>query len=148
MIGIRRNESGTMTDFTVIGKFRNARNVRTLITAIREKGKSCYDFTEKPADPDNPNAPFEDQMVTLEGHPDFLNDSVHRYHYERDLEGLRSADTVILLLPAGTSAHIEAGIAFGLGKKLILIGKPEKPETLYFIFDQFYDTVEEFLENV
>lgn len=51
---------------------------------------------------------------------------------------------MILLLPAGTSAHIEAGIAFGLGKKLILIGKPEKPETLYFIFDEYYGTIESF----
>ncbi len=137
-----------MTDYTVIGKFRNSRNVRALITAIRNQGKTCYDFTAKPADPDNPYAPFDDQMVTLESHPDFLNDSVHRFHYERDLDGLKNADTVILLLPAGTSAHIEAGIAFGLGKKLILIGKPEKPETLYFIFDEYHDTVEAFLENV
>ena len=136
-----------MTDYTVIGKFRNARNVRALITAIRNRGKSCYDFTAKPADPDHPNAPFEEQMVTLESHPNFLNDAVHRYHYERDLDGLKNADTVILLLPAGTSTHIEAGIAFGLGKRLVLIGKPEKPETLYFIFDEYYDTVEAFLEN-
>ena len=137
-----------MTDYTVIGKFRNARNVRALIAAIRNQGKTCYDFTDKAADPSHPDAPFEDQMITLERHPDFLNDSVHRYHYERDLDGLKKANTVILLLPAGTSAHIEAGIAFGLGKKLILIGKPEKPETLYFIFDEYYDTVEEFLKNV
>ena len=137
-----------MTDYTVIGKFRNAQKVRALIAAIRNMGKSCYDFTDKPADPKNPYAPFDDQMVALESHPNFLNDSVHRYHYERDLDGLRNANAVILLLPAGTSAHIEAGIAFGLGKKLILIGKPEKPETLYFIFDEYYDTAEEFLRNV
>jgi hypothetical protein len=54
---------------------------------------------------------------------------------------------VILLLPAGTSAHIEAGIAFGLKKKLILIGIPEKPETLYFIFDEYYDTADDFLQS-
>lgn len=136
-----------MTDYTIIGKFRNAQNVRALITAIRNKGKTCYDFTDKPADPNNPNASFEDQMVSLEGHPDFLNDSVHRYHYERDLDGLKNANTVILLLPAGTSTHIEAGIAFGLGKKLVLIGKPEKPETLYFIFDEYYNTIDDFLKS-
>jgi len=136
-----------MTDYTIIGKFRNAQNVRALTTAIRNKGKTCYDFTDKPADPNNPNASFEDQMVSLEGHPDFLNDSVHRYHYKRDLDGLKNANTVILLLPAGTSTHIEAGIAFGLGKKLILIGKPEKPETLYFIFDEYYNTIDDFLKS-
>ena len=136
-----------MTDYTVIGKFRNSNNVRALIAGIRDKGKTCYDFTDKPADPDNPEASFEKQMANLESHKDFLNDPVHRYHYERDLAGLKNADTVILLLPAGTSTHIEAGIAFGLGKKIVLIGKPEKPETLYFIFDEYFDTVDDFLRS-
>jgi hypothetical protein len=136
------------TDFTVIGKFRNAANVRKLIHAIRAKGKTCYDFTDKPADPENPGAPFDDQMKALESHTDFLNDPVHRAHYERDLAGLKNAGTVILLLPAGTSAHIEAGIAFGLEKKLILIGKPEKPETLYYIFDEHYDKIEDLVKTL
>lgn len=137
-----------MTDYTIIGKFRNGKYVRRLIKAIRAKGKTCYDFTEKPADPNHPDAPFEEQMATLESHPDFLNDPVHRHHFERDLEGLKNADAVVLLLPAGTSTHIEAGIAFGLGKKLILVGKPEKPETLYFIFNEHYDSVDDFLKTV
>lgn len=87
-------------------------------------------------------------MDALEGHKDFLNDPVHRFHYERDLAGLKNASTVVLLLPAGTSTHIEAGIAFGLGKKLIFIGKPEKPETLYFIFDEYFETIDEFLASI
>jgi hypothetical protein len=137
-----------MTDFTVIGKYRNSENVRTLITAIRNKDKTCYDFTDKPADPNNPDGCFEEQMNALEAHSDFLNDPVHRFHYERDLAGLKNARVVVLLLPAGTSAHIEAGIAFGLGKKLILIGKAEKPETLYFIFDEYFDTIDDFLKSI
>jgi len=136
-----------MTDYMVIGRFRNAENVRSLIAAIRSKGKTCYDFTAKPADPHHPDAPFAAQMKVLESHPDFLNDPVHRWHYERDLAGLRNANAIVLLLPAGTSAHMEAGIAFGLGKKLILIGKPEKPETLYFIFDEHFKTADDFLET-
>ncbi|MBN1646807.1 MAG: hypothetical protein JW874_02125 [Spirochaetales bacterium] len=136
------------TDYTVIGKYRNAENVRKIINAIKTKGKTCYDFTDKPADPQRPADSFDDQMKTLENHPDFLNDPVHRAHYERDLAGLKNAGTVVLLLPAGTSTHIEAGIAFGLGKKLVLIGKPEKPETLYYIFDEYYDSIEEFVEVI
>ena len=137
-----------MTDYMVIGRFRNAEKVRALITAIRQKGKTCYDFSAKPADPKNAEAPFEDQMLALESHTDFLNDPVHRHHYETDLAGLRNAETIVLLLPAGTSAHIESGIAFGMGKKLIRIGEPEKPETLYYIFDECYKTAEEFLESI
>lgn len=137
-----------MTDYTVIGKFRNKENTQALVEAIRAKGKTCYDFATKPADPTNPGATGEEQMAVLEGHADFLNDPVHKDHFESDLEGLKEADTVVLLLPAGTSAHIEAGIAFGMGKKLVLIGKPEKPETLYYIFDERYDSADDFLQTV
>ncbi len=137
-----------MTDYTVIGRYRNIQNVRALIGAIRSKGKTCYDFTAKPADPSNPAGSAEAQMEKLESHPDFLNDPVHRKHFETDLTGLKNAHTVVVLLPAGTSAHIEAGIAFGLGKRLVLIGKPEKPETLYYIFGDRFETVDDFLESV
>jgi hypothetical protein len=136
------------TDYSVIGKTRNQDNVRKLIAGIRAQGKTCYDFTEQPADPANPTAPIEDQMRASESHPDFLNDPYHKEVFERDLEALRSADTVVLLLPAGTSAHIEAGIAYGLGKELVLIGEPEKPETLYFIYNERYQTTEEFLKTI
>jgi len=137
-----------VTDYTVIGKFRNIENVRALVAAIRSRGKTCYDFTAKPADPTDPAGSAEAQMSKLESHPDFLNDPVHRAHFETDLAGLRNAGTVVLLLPAGTSAHIEAGIAFGLGKKLVLIGKPEKPETLYYIFGDRFETADDFLESL
>lgn len=60
----------------------------------------------------------------------------------------RNADTVILLLPAGLAAHMEAGVAFGLNKKLILIGEVEKPETLYFISQESYKDIESFLDTI
>ena len=137
-----------MTDYMVIGRYRNIENVRALIAAIRSRGKTCYDFTAKPADPRNPEASAEMQMAALESHPDFFNDPVHRQHYETDLAGLKAADTIVLLLPAGTSAHIEAGIAFGLGKRLFLIGEPEKPETLYCIFDRRFAAIDDFLNQI
>lgn len=135
------------TDFIVIGKYRNREKVRELVEQIRVKGNTCYDFTAKPADPGNPNGSGHEQMSALESHPDFYNDPIHRDHFERDLAGLKGARTVVLLFPAGNSAHVEAGIAFGLGKKLVCIGEPEKPETLYFIFHEHYSTPEEFLNS-
>lgn len=53
-----------------------------------------------------------------------------------------------MLLPAGKSCHIEAGIAYGLGKKCILIGQQKEAESLYLIFDDNYNSVDEFLENI
>ncbi|MCX6765445.1 MAG: hypothetical protein NT136_00570 [Candidatus Moranbacteria bacterium] len=64
------------------------------------------------------------------------------------MKGLEDCEKVIMLLPGGNSAHIEAGIAYGIGKPLILIGEPEKPDTLYLIFKERYKTIEKFLKSI
>lgn len=53
-----------------------------------------------------------------------------------------------MLLPAGMASHMEAGITPDLGKKLILVGKPEKPETLYLMFNEHYDDKDSFLKTI
>ena len=65
--------------------------------------------------------------------------------FEADLTKLEEADRVILLLPAGKNSHLAAGIAYGFGKHLTLIGTPENAEANYFIFDDTYATIEEFI---
>ncbi len=137
-----------MTDYTIISRFRNKFEVEELIGKLKEKGKSCYNFSEKPGDPKNPDAHPEDQMKVFESTEDFYNNEMFKAYFKKDLEGLKGAEKVILLLPAGLSVHIEAGIAFGWGKPLILIGEPEKPETLYLIFKERYKTIEEFLRTI
>jgi hypothetical protein len=119
-----------------------------LIEKLREKGKTCYNFCLKPGDPEHPENHPDDQMKVFESTEDFYNNKMFQEYHQRDLDGLKNAEKVILLLPAGTSAHIEAGIAFGWGKSLILIGEPAKPETLYLIFKERYKTADEFLASI
>jgi hypothetical protein len=137
-----------MTDYTIVSRFRNKELCQSLVKKLKERGKTCYDFCELPADPHNPDAHPEDQMKYHESVKDFYNDPYFQDMFKRDLSGLKNAEKVIILLPAGISAHIEAGIAYGLGKPLILIGEPEKPESLYLMFEERYKTVTEFLETV
>jgi nucleoside 2-deoxyribosyltransferase len=138
-----------MTDYTVLSRFRNKEAVESLIRKLEEKGKTSHNFCAVPADPNNPDAPPEEQMKAYEeADRDFYTDPHLKFIFERDLNGLKNADTVLLLLPAGTSAHIEAGIAYGLGKPLVLIGTPEKPESLYLIFKERYATADEFLASL
>ena len=57
---------------------------------------------------------------------------------------------MLLVLPAGKAAHIEAGIAYGLGKKCYAIGKYENTDTLYNIFETIFSNeieLEEFLKK-
>jgi hypothetical protein len=137
-----------MTDYTILSKFRNKDEVDYLAEELRKRGKTCYNFCDIPADPNNPDAHPGEQMKAFESVQDFFEDDYFKKVFEKDLVGLKDAEKVIMLLPAGNSVHIEAGIAYGLGKPLILIGKLEKPETLYLIFQERYDTVEDFLKTV
>ncbi len=137
-----------MTDYTVLAKFRNKKNVDYLVNQIRDKGFSCYNFCDTPADPDNPEKDGKEQMHVFENTKDFYNDEYCKYIFEKDLKALKEAEKVIVLLPAGNSVHIETGIAYGLEKELILIGEVEKPETLYLIFEKRFKTIEEFLRTI
>ena len=41
--------------------------------------------------------------------------------------------------PAGKSRHIEAGIAYGAGKKCYAIGKFDATDSLYNIFESIFE---------
>lgn len=136
------------TDFMVIGRVRNSENVHSLVAGIESKGYTCYNFLSKATVPEFAHLSRHDQMEILESHVDFWNDPLHKHHYDTDMDGLKNANTIVMLLPAGLAAHMEAGVAHGLGKKLILVGEPEKAETLYLMFDERYPTIESFLETI
>jgi len=61
---------------------------------------------------------------------------------------IKDSDILVLLLPSGSSAHIEAGIAYGLGKKCILVGRKEKAESMYLIFNEFHNSIDEFIKDI
>ena len=55
-----------------------------------------------------------------------------------------------MVLPAGNAAHIESGIAYGLGKKCYAIGEYEATDTLYNIFESIFENeneLEDFLKS-
>lgn len=56
--------------------------------------------------------------------------------YISDIGALSKADTVILVLPCGKSAHLELGWAVGAGKRTaILLEDPVEPELMYRMVD-------------
>lgn len=66
---------------------------------------------------------------------------------QSEVQALRESDAIILLLPAGDSSHMEAGIGYGMGKRMILIGPVEKPEIIYLLFNHAYLDVSSFLKE-
>ena len=70
--------------------------------------------------------------------------------FKTDLEGEKSLKNLLLVLPAGKAAHIESGIAYGLGKECYAIGEYEATDSLYNIFEKIFKNeteLEEFLKK-
>ena len=66
------------------------------------------------------------------------------------MKGEKNSKNLLLVLPAGKAAHIEAGIAYGLGKKCYAIGEYDATDTLYNIFDTIFKDkteLEEFIKK-
>jgi nucleoside 2-deoxyribosyltransferase len=115
----------------IASSWKNVNSTRSLARVLRDEGHEVYDFT----DPDNfvfeasePGRPRE-SIDWLE----FLEEESTSRAYSVDKAGLDWADTVILFLPAGRSAHLEAGYGVGAGKDLFIYGDLPRGE-----FDVMY----------
>ncbi len=58
--------------------------------------------------------------------------------FKEDMESEKNSRNFILVLPAGKSGHIEAGIAYGMGKKCFAIGEYDATDSLYNIFEDIF----------
>lgn len=57
--------------------------------------------------------------------------------FDSDYGAMQWADTCVLVLPCGRSAHAEAGWMAGQGKRTIVyIPEPVEPELMYLLFGQ------------
>lgn len=66
-----------------------------------------------------------------------------------DWEAMMHADTGVLLLPCGRSAHLEAGYFIGARKDLFVVLHPDKfePELMYKMATEILCSIEELLES-
>lgn len=131
-------------DFFIAGRWRNKQNIQNVLDAVRDAGKSAFCFIEndykgelvefsKDADPNTFMAKFE---RLPQSHP------LVRKIFEKDMAAQRASDIFILVLPAGKAGHMEAGAAYGMGKRCYAVGTVEQTESLYCIFDQIFPDLE------
>ncbi len=121
-----------------------------VVRSLREAGYEVYDFRNPPSgsggfrwtdiDPDAPDWSFEQYSEGLR-HP-----KAER-QFANDMEALEWADTCVLVLPSGRSAHTEAGWCKGRGMKVIVyIPEMQEPELMYKLFDAVVGTQEDLLQ--
>lgn len=136
--------------FFIAGRTRNKENILKICNIFEELNISHYCFlknenSHKEAGLDINDNHLADTFESLE-----LESPSVRTIFEHDLNGLKDSDNFLLVLPAGKSAHIEAGIAYGLGKKCYAIGEYDVTDSLYLIFDKIFKDEKElkiFLKN-
>jgi len=105
-----------------------------VVWALRDAGFEVYDFRNPP----NGSA-FSWSRVWEEWSPDWedqfdqaLDHPLAKAGYYSDIDALQECDICVLVLPCGRSAHLEAGYAAGMEKRLvILVPEPIEPELMY-----------------
>lgn len=147
-----RSRLGTKTTKPVkvyiVGSLRNP-NVPMFANKLRALGFEAFDdwFSAGPeADDcwrDHSQQRGEDLRTALAG--------AHAQDvFAFDKRNIDSSDAVILLYPAGKSAHLELGYAAGSGKEthIILDGEPDRYDVMLNFADEVWYSEEEFLAAV
>ena len=121
-----------------------------VVTRLREAGHEVYDFRNPPhggagfhwTDID-PDAPAWTYAQYAEG----LHHPLAERQFQADIDALTWADTCVLVLPCGRSAHTEAGWMAGAGKRVIAyIPEMLEPELMYKLFDGIAGSLDELVE--
>jgi hypothetical protein len=134
--------------YFVSGRWRNRDEVRKLAKSIRDKNHTAYCMFDAGHSDHRLNEDPEVSMQKFESIPNWQENSYVKRVFENDMTGLKESEIFVMLLPAGKSCHTEAGVAYGLGKKLILIGEQKETESLYLIFNETYPTIEAFIAAI
>ena len=118
-----------------------------VVKRLRAEGHDVYDFRNPPhggagfhwtdVDGNAPNWTFEEYAEGLH-HP------LAERQFAADLVALEHADTCVLVLPCGRSAHTEAGWMAGRGNRVIVfIPEMVEPELMYKLFDRVVGSLDE-----
>lgn len=139
-------------DFFIAGRARNRDNILQICDIFDELNISYYCFLK----PQNSYGAYSekhynnvDEKQDVFEKLDLNSDTVTQI-FQDDMEAEKNSKNFLLVLPAGKSGHIEAGVAYGLGKKCYAIGEYDATDSLYHIFEKIFTNskeLKEFLNN-
>ena len=123
----------------------------SLVVLLREHGHEVYDFRKPSAE----LAGFHWEEIGLDPKTCTANQYIQAITnhpraalgYMSDMRAMEWADTCVLLLPCGRSAHLEAGWFAGRGKRLIILTRDgEEPELMALMANHISTQISEVLE--
>ncbi len=127
-------------DFFIAGRWRNRDEVAAVTQIVRDAGFTAFCFLENDYTEFLEKNGLDASAMESENTESMsLDHPLIQEIYKRDIEGQEASDNFLVVLPAGTAAHMESGISYGMGKKCYAVGAPEKTETLYAIFEEIFE---------
>jgi hypothetical protein len=122
-----------------------------VVDRLRLAGHEVYDFRNPPSgvqgfawseiDPAWQRWDAETYRRLLTTHP------IAARGFVQDLRGMQWADTCVLVLPCGRSAHLEAGWFCGAGKRCVILTRDgEEPELMALLATDICTSVDEVLQ--
>lgn len=123
-----------------------------MVDLLRQKGHQVYDFRNPPHSTgftwreiglDAATCTAEQYRRALLTHPRAAQG------FNADFAAMRWADTGLLVLPCGRSAHLELGWMAGAGKRTIILTQDgEEPELMALLADVICVSPQEVLEQL
>ena len=123
-----------------------------VVAELRTAGFTVYDFRNpRPGDFGFSWAQVDSawQSWSPREWRDALQHPIAQAGFKSDMDALRAADAVLLVLPCGRSAHLELGWAAGAGKRTgILALEPTDPDLMVLICDFLALSIPEAIEEL
>ena len=137
-----------MSKIYVASSWRN-KFYPAVVEALRADGHEVYDFRNPPHGGNGFRwTDIEENALnwSFEEYAQGLHHPKAERQFKADLEALEWADTCVLVLPSGRSAHTEAGWMAGAGRRVfVYIPEMQEPELMYKLFDGVVGSLDELL---
>jgi len=122
--------------------------VKKLTEDLQQRGYEAYSFLQSGVNLSTGMSIEEELKMFGEALSNWERDPKIKQIFDSELDGLKKSDVVVLLQPAGHSSMLEAGIGYGMGKEVAIIGSIKKPEVFYLICNHFYPDTDAFLNDL
>ena len=110
-----------------------------VVAALRKAGHEVYDFRNPKDNPGGFHWADVDENWQDWQPAEYIENLTHpvaEKGFKADLDAMLWADTCVLVLPCGRSAHTEAGWFAGKGlKTIVYMPEIQEPELMYKLFD-------------
>ena len=134
-------------NFFIAGRARNKDNILRIWDIFDDFGISYYCFLKNESSYESygsENQSVEEKQQEFENLG--LKSETVLNIFNEDMEAEKNSENLLLVLPAGKSGHIEAGVAYGMGKKCYAIGEFDATDSLYNIFEEIFENENELIE--